>query len=677
MAGIIGYSRREEVGESTVIVFDHIPKCAGTTFDTWLANACGGARIHLHTHADCVGLLSRKSHDFKAVTGHLAWGAHHFLPARLRVAYVTFVRDPLRTAVSHYVYARNQLVGEYSKDINSYLLDYPRNYFTNLLGQGDLEAAKEKLFETYCVFGVVEHYQESIAVIADTLRLDPGSRTGEKANVSRRAAHHISESVRAVFMETQADDYALYAAAVTELHRRSASVERIPPVEQDPSVEGVSYTRTLPDVRAMLDDKEYGKALELMCTKHLDALPWNMLLFAGTLAWKMGDTRLAGELHEKMERSHPHMATDYHAGFLISVGEYDRAVALLEAELTLFDSQPSLPHDTKFFEAYVRLHCLLIKASWSVAPDRQEMSIARLAACCEVSEFAFLGLLNVLCEVGAYARAVAVHDAFAHVSRNNPALVYTVMITVCYQGGMFAEARAFCARLLAVAPHSSYAQRTLIVMDRRTGRFELDLKPGEDLALRLEGTTQAAALLREIAMHHYDRGNTEKAFEVVARMPALSQDSMLAMACRSHAVVDFQALFWEDLLVIRSGPNLVFDHVYTHVLGPRNQGFDAIGISPEAASGRYALLRRGYSFPGPRYLHSADFAHVSRQVRDRSYTDCLVIMSDFDYQSYSEILKLASSLAVRRVYLYSLSHLLSGEHVRTMLALQAQALREP
>ncbi|MHC1699664.1 MAG: hypothetical protein AB9900_01610 [Humidesulfovibrio sp.] len=668
------------MGESTVIVFDHIPKCAGTTFEVWLTAAYGGKRVYAHCPADYVALMRQGSRDFKVVADHYTWATHCFLPAELNVAYVTMIREPLQAAISLYNFTRNQLSGEYGTDINTYLLDYRSNLFTNHLGQGSLRAAMEKLFETYAAFGIVERYRQSLDVIADTLGLAAVPRVMEKRNVSQGARHEISDAVREIFMAENADDYALYAAAERELVNRAAGIERAPGerVPEPSGREAVVFTGTLPDVRACLDAQEYSQALSLMGEKHLDTLPRHMLLFAGQLAQKLGDIGKARLLYEKMQSAFAHTFTDYYAGFLLSIGERAQAVALIDAELKLFDAVPSIPQDSKFFEYYVRFQCLLISACWHEAPERAEASIRLLAAYCDVSEQAFVALLNVLRDVGAYARSLEVYRAFEHVSRNNPALVYTAMITVCYQGGMFAEAQDFCSRLLAVSPNNHQAIRTLIVMDRKSGRFAMNLEPYEELARRLEGTAQASAILREAAMHHYENNNPGNVFSMAKLRPDSASSALLEASCRNNGVVDFGSVKIGNLLVIKSGPNIVFDGLYEELLQHIGKKFDIIGMKSRSAAEKYALVDSCVDFPGVRYMHDAHIGTISMQLRKKKYEDCIVVMSDFSMISYGEIFKLASALAASNIYAYSFSHVLSGKYRNTLLMLSqgtGQALR--
>lgn len=674
MAGIITHSRRGAIDPRTILVFDHIPKCAGTSFEAWLTTASGGKRVYAHCHADYVAMAQQGSHDFKVVADHYTWATHCFLPAEVNVAYVTMIREPLQAAISLYNFSRNQLFGEYGTDINTYLLDYQPNLFTNHLGQGSLRAAMEKLFETYAAFGLVERYRQSLDVIAAALGLVAVPRVMEKRNVSQGIRHEISDAVREIFMAENADDYVLYAAAERELVSRAAGIELAPErrVPEPSGQEPVVFTGTLPDVRACLDGKEYDQALSLMGEKHLDTLPRHMLLFAGQLAQKLGEIGKARLLYEKMQTRFAHTYTDHYAGFLLSIGERAQAVALIDAEVKLFDAVPSIPTDSKFFEYYVRFQCLLISACWHEAPERAEASISLLAAYCDASELAFVALLNVLRDLGAYARSLEVYRAFEHIARNNPASVYGVMITTCYQGGMFAEAQNFCFRLLAVSPNNHQAIRTLIVMDRKSGRFEMNLEPYEEVARRLEGTAQASAILREVAMHHYENNNPGNVFSMAKLCPDAASLGLLEASCRSHDVVNFDNVNIDDLLVIKSGPSIVFDGLYLELLQSVGIKFDVIGMEKNPVEGKYLLVDGCVEFPGTRYIHDAHLETICMQLRKKKYEDCIVVMSDFNMISYGEILKLASALAVRNIYVYSFSHVLSGKYRNTLLMLSTE-----
>lgn len=671
MAEIITYSGRHAIDARTILVFDHIPKCAGTSFESWLTSACGGKRVYAHCYADYVNLKRLGIYDFKVIVDHYTWGTHCFLPADLSVAYLTMIRDPLNTAISMYNFTRNQFFGEYSTDINSYLLDYPPNYFVNHFGQGDLIAAKNKLFETYVAFGIVEHYQHSLDIIVGTFGFESVFQATEKRNVSQTIKHEISGEVREVFKAENAKDYALYAAAEREFATRLEGVERVTRKKAcEASVsECVAFTGTLPDVRACLDAKEYEKALSLLGEKHVESLPRHMLLFAGQLAQKLGEIGKARELYEKMQSSYAHTYTDYYVGFLLSIGERAKAVELIDAELELLHSDTWTPCDTKFFEYTVRYHCLVIVACWGEAQDRAETSIRLLAAYSDVSELAFVALLNVLRDVGAYARALEVYRDFEHVVRNQPAAIYAVMITTCYQGGMFQEAQDFCYRLLAISPYNQHAICTLIVMDRKSGRFELDLEPYEELARRLEGTVQASSILREVAMHHYENKNSSKGFAMAKLSPDATSFGILDTVSRNNEFVSFNSANVNDVLVIKSGPNIVFDCLYKEFLHDTGKMFEVVGAKNGLSIDAYPMIC-GYSeFPGTRYVHDYHCNAILTQLRKKKYEDCIVIMSEFNMLSYGEILKLASEVSARNIYIYSLNHVLSGKYQKTLLKL--------
>jgi len=668
MASITTYSQRERMNSETIIVFDHIPKCAGTSFDAWLTDVYAGRKIHLHCHADYLDLLSKNEFDFKIISDHYTWGVHHFLPDHLDVAYITLIRDPLQTAISLYKFSKNQLFGDYDKDINSYLLEYQSNMFTNHLGQGSLQKAKEKLFETYIAFGVIESYNESIAHIADILKIEGGIPAQTKRNVSKSTNLKINDAVVDVFKKINADDYELYNAALNELTRRKSRVKsQRAEYSAAKKPDAVLFTENLPDVTTHLDNKEYDKALSLLRDNYLDSLPRNMILFACSLAQKIGDLEQAEHLHSRLQDKFKHTYADYHAEFLMTIGKYAQAMELAEAELAVFDSFQKIECDSKLFEQYVHYICILIKACHYTNSERIDFFIKKLTSLCAESEFSLNSLLHTLCEIGLYARAIDTYYSFKAIKRYNPAALYKIIAHAYYTIGNFENAKQICQDILALYPTDAFAIKTLIVMDRKFSAFKIHLDAYQKLASRFPGTLYSATILKEIAISHYENKQPQKAFAILESLPLLSADTLIESSCGSHRVSPFNETRLRDFLVIKSGPHLVFDYLYSNFLIRNQQQFDIVRAGGGDASSEFRLISKDIAFPSSRYMHQSDFPAISANL-NKKYADCIVIMSDLNFPAYNEILKLASSVTTNTVYLYSLSHLLSSRFKQSLLA---------
>lgn len=116
---------RQEMGRitpDTVIIFDHIHKCAGTSIYSWFEEQVGTDRLRgMYMKEDLLDLKNQPDHRCRVVIGHFVRGMHHCLSADRQAAYCTMLRHPVRTAVSSYIYGRKQFVLDNVLDIETYL----------------------------------------------------------------------------------------------------------------------------------------------------------------------------------------------------------------------------------------------------------------------------------------------------------------------------------------------------------------------------------------------------------------------------------------------------------------------------------------------------------------------------------------------------------------------------
>lgn len=113
--------------DSFRLIYDHIPKCGGTTLRTGLRRLPG---FHDIFHPiDYCGLKDNPT--IMATSGHSVWGCHEILPDDLPCVYFTFIRHPLRLAISHYLYWNNI----YKTNLSLYefiLQEYRHNLVTSV-----------------------------------------------------------------------------------------------------------------------------------------------------------------------------------------------------------------------------------------------------------------------------------------------------------------------------------------------------------------------------------------------------------------------------------------------------------------------------------------------------------------------------------------------------------------
>lgn len=106
----------------TSLIFLHLPKCAGRTFsailDKWFLSAVQSADLGLYATGTIYGQflgpdkgeasahLSSISPDIRYLRGHLPYGVHKGLS--LDPLYVTFLRDPVARALSHFAFGADR-----------------------------------------------------------------------------------------------------------------------------------------------------------------------------------------------------------------------------------------------------------------------------------------------------------------------------------------------------------------------------------------------------------------------------------------------------------------------------------------------------------------------------------------------------------------------------------------
>jgi hypothetical protein len=178
-------------------IFLHIPKAAGTTLGNivrWNYNHGLVFRsIGLQEDEEYFRALSvEEKEKYSLIWGHFRFGIHQYLTKPY--AYFTVLREPVDRILSLYYYIRrspehylyHQVKGMDLKEFVSYehcseLADaqtrflagridaYPRNGIFSSCNLSDLEHAKYHLQRDIATFGVMEHFDESVLIMAKEL----------------------------------------------------------------------------------------------------------------------------------------------------------------------------------------------------------------------------------------------------------------------------------------------------------------------------------------------------------------------------------------------------------------------------------------------------------------------------------------------------------------------------
>ena len=106
--------------DKNLIIFTHIPKCAGTSFRYSIIEPNIPQEM-MYRPAGGICKLIRHKNDFQYMIGHLPFNADKFIhpcnPCRKRIKiYITFLREPIDQMISFYYYQLQ--LGKYSAYIN-------------------------------------------------------------------------------------------------------------------------------------------------------------------------------------------------------------------------------------------------------------------------------------------------------------------------------------------------------------------------------------------------------------------------------------------------------------------------------------------------------------------------------------------------------------------------------
>ena len=168
-----------------LLVFDHIPKTAGTTFrrsyltaalpaaERWIL---GGGETNARDRERFLSLPSAQRDRIRVVAGHEAGSMRPELPG---ARFITVVRDPIQRAISSYLHARFHEGGEKLwPDVREQLLSLaqfaqryiPPNYQSRVVLGDDYEGLdadriRQRLSERYALVGYTEAFDEFVYLL--------------------------------------------------------------------------------------------------------------------------------------------------------------------------------------------------------------------------------------------------------------------------------------------------------------------------------------------------------------------------------------------------------------------------------------------------------------------------------------------------------------------------------
>lgn len=171
-----------------MLVFDHIPKTAGTTFrrsyltaalpssERWIL---GGGETNARDRERFLALPARQRDRIRVVAGHGADSMRGELPG---ARFITVVRDPVERVISSYLHARFHEGGETLwpdvREQGASLAQFdqryiPSNYQSRILLGDDYESLaadqiRRRLAERYALVGYTEAFDEFVFLLHET-----------------------------------------------------------------------------------------------------------------------------------------------------------------------------------------------------------------------------------------------------------------------------------------------------------------------------------------------------------------------------------------------------------------------------------------------------------------------------------------------------------------------------
>lgn len=263
---------RHDTGTTAVTMFVHIPKTAGTTFNSVLSYQYGHRRSvwvpwdNVRVE-DTIDRLADGDRDrLTLVRGHFPFGWHEYLERPVR--YITMLRHPVDRVVSLYYYFRQgpdcqeHRLARSCRSVEEFVAreetlqvdnDQVRRISGQPVGFGEvtsrvLQTAITNLTDHFTCVGLTERFDESILLMANALQWRwPVFYLSSNVTVQRPSLTEIPASTRALIEKYNEHDMNLYARAVQQfesllethgpqvddakrrLHRRNRLAERLLP----------------------------------------------------------------------------------------------------------------------------------------------------------------------------------------------------------------------------------------------------------------------------------------------------------------------------------------------------------------------------------------------------------------------------------------------------------------
>lgn len=221
----------------TLIVFAHIPKTAGMTLQLLLRRHFGVRHVDLPKgdsySPEHLRRELRLNPFARSLASHALRPYVDFGELEGRLAWYTFLRDPVKRFISHYQHEveKGGLTWSFEEWMERpqerHWRVRPRNWHVRMLaGEEDLEKAKQTLATKIRCVGLTERFDESLLLIRDRLQLRnlrvayAKPRNPARTGAVRQKILDEYERYEERIIEHNKLDIALYEYAVNELYPR-------------------------------------------------------------------------------------------------------------------------------------------------------------------------------------------------------------------------------------------------------------------------------------------------------------------------------------------------------------------------------------------------------------------------------------------------------------------------
>jgi hypothetical protein len=236
-----------DIGADSVLIFLHIPKCAGTTLYPIIRRQYDQSKVFAIDGSDTYSSLNTfkklsksRRERLNCLMGHQPFGMHCYFSRPSK--YFTFLRHPVDRILSHYYYVLQSSTHYLYEAVSSEgmtLLDYVESGITHELNDGQtkliagnehapppdmLDVAKENIRQHFLFVGLTESFDESLVFLKRLMGWRWIYYKKKNVTSSRPSRHEIGQKIIDRIIENNKNDMLLYEFAVERFEEKLKGV---------------------------------------------------------------------------------------------------------------------------------------------------------------------------------------------------------------------------------------------------------------------------------------------------------------------------------------------------------------------------------------------------------------------------------------------------------------------